>query len=101
MVTENIIIPQQEIITFCQRWKIQELALFGSVLRNDFGPESDVDVLLTFAPDSEVSLFDIVKMQIELQVLFNRPVDIIEKDALRNPYRKQDILSSARVLYAA
>ena len=101
MLTANITIPQQEINVFCRRWHILELALFGSVLREDFVQESDVDVLVTFLPAATISLFDIAQMQIELQSIFNRPVDILEKDGLRNPYRKREILKTAQVVYAA
>ena len=101
MLTSNIVIPPKEIAAFCQRWKVVELALFGSVLGEGFTSESDVDVLVTFAPESEISLFDMAQMQIDLQSIFKRPVDIIEKDALRNPYRKREILNTAQVVYAA
>jgi len=70
-------------------------------LREDFRPGSDVDVLVTFAPEAQVSLFDLVQMQIELESLFGRPVDVVEKDALRNPFRKREILGTAQVVYAA
>jgi predicted nucleotidyltransferase len=100
MLSVHIAIPQVEIAAFCNRWKVAELALFGSVLRADFSPESDVDVLVTFEQKAEVSLFDMAQMQIELQDIFKRPVDILEKDALRNPYRKREILSTAQVVYA-
>jgi predicted nucleotidyltransferase len=60
-----------------------------------------VDVLVTFAPDAKVSLFDLVDMKIELEEVFKRPVDVVEKDALRNPYRKREILSTAQMIYAA
>jgi uncharacterized protein len=101
MLTAHVHIPQKEIAAFCQRWKVVEFALFGSVLRTDYTPESDVDVLVTFAAGAEISLFDMAQMQIELQGIFNRPVDILEKDALRNPYRKREILGTAQVVYAA
>jgi len=94
-------IPRKKISEFCRRWKVVEFSLFGSVLREDFRPGSDVDVLVTFAPDAPVSLFDLVQMQIELESLFGRPVDVVEKDALRNPFRKREILSTAQVVYAA
>lgn len=94
-------IPKTKIAAFCHRWKVTEFALFGSILREDFRANSDVDVLVTFAPESQISLFDLAQMQIELQSLFGRPVDIIEKDALRNPYRKREILKTAEVVYAA
>jgi hypothetical protein len=101
MFTAHITIPQQEIIAFCTCWKVVEFALFGSVLRDDFSSQSDVDVLVTFALAAEISLFDMAQMQIELQDIFKRPVDIVEKDALRNPYRKREILNTAQVVYAA
>lgn len=101
MLTAHVHIPKKEIVAFCQRWKVVEFALFGSVLRTDYTPESDVDVLVTFAPGAEISLFDMAQMQIELQGIFNRPVDVLEKDALRNPYRKREILGTAQVIYAA
>ena len=97
----KITIPRKKIAEFCRRRKVVEFSLFGSVLREDFRPDSDVDVLVTFAPDAQVSLFDLVDMKIELEGLFNRPVDVVEKDALRNPFRKREILSTAQVVYAA
>ena len=97
----HIAIPEKELSAFCKRWGIVEFALFGSVLRDDFDPDSDVDVLVTFARDRDISLFDLAQMQIELQGVFHRPVDILEKDALRNPFRKRHILSTAQVMYAS
>jgi hypothetical protein len=101
MPSIQVAVPQKEITAFCLRWDVVELALFGSVLRDDFTPESDVDVLVTFAPGAQISLFDMARMQIELQAMFQRPVDILEKDGLRNPYRKREILSTAQVVYAS
>jgi len=101
MVTAQISISKSKIAKFCQRWKVRELALFGSVLSSDFTPESDVDVLVTFTADAQISLFDMAQMKIELQDIFKRPVDILEKDALRNPFRKREILNSAQVVYAS
>jgi len=92
-----------EITKFCQRWKICELALFGSALRDDFGPDSDLDILVTFAADAEWGLFDHVKMQQELQALLQRNVDLISKRALvrsQNWLRRQEILNTAQVLFA-
>jgi predicted nucleotidyltransferase len=101
MNRQRITIPRKKIAEFCRRRKVVEFSLFGSVLREDFRPDSDVDVLVTFAPDAQVSLFDLIDMKIELEGLFNRPVDVVEKDALHNPFRKQEILSTAQVVYAA
>lgn len=75
--------------------------MFGSALRPDFRPDSDVDVLVTFSKDAEISLFDLVQMKLDLEKIFHRPVDIIEKDALENPFRKREILRTAQVVYAA
>ncbi len=94
-------IPKSEIEHFCRRWKIVELALFGSILREDFGPESDVDVLVTFADNAEWSLYDLVDMQQELRNIFRRDVDFVLKSGLRNPFRRREILRTQRVIYAA
>jgi uncharacterized protein len=94
-------IPTSKIEDFCHRWKIIELALFGSILREDFGPDSDVDVLVTFADDSDLSLYDLVDMQEELRVIFGRDVDLVLKSGLRNPFRRHEILRTQHVIYAA
>jgi hypothetical protein len=97
-------IPKGEIAKFCQRWKIRELALFGSILRDDFGPDSDIDVLVTFAEDAEWGLFDHVQMQYELQASLRRSVDLISKRAVersQNWLRRQEILNTAQVLFSA
>jgi predicted nucleotidyltransferase len=92
--------PKKEIMAFCQKWGVIELAIFGSALRDDFGTLSDVDVLVSFADTAEITLFDLAQMQIELERLFGRPVDLVEKAALRNPYRRREILATAQVMYA-
>jgi predicted nucleotidyltransferase len=100
----RIDIPQDKIADFCRRWKISELALFGSVLREDFRPDSDVDVLVTFAPDAKWSLFDHVDMEDELEGILGRPVDLVSRRGIersRNPFRRKAILDSARVVHAA
>ena len=76
------------------------MALFGSVLRGDFGPESDVGVLVTFATDAHHSTFDLADMREELVGIFGRNVDLAEKPALRNPFRRQAILEDSEVMYA-
>ncbi|MCE5323140.1 nucleotidyltransferase family protein [bacterium] len=93
-----------KIVAFCQKWRISEFALFGSVLRDDFGPESDVDVLVKFFPDSHTSLFDLVDMEQELAEIVGRKVDIVCREGIEkssNPLRKRAILDSAEVMYAA
>jgi len=97
----RIPVPLEQIKAFCAKWKVREFALFGSVLRDDFGPDSDVDVLVSFHPGAGWSLWDLFDMQDELQALFGRRVDFIEKEALRNPFRRHEILTTRQVLYAA
>ncbi len=89
------------IADFCRRWKITEFSLFGSVVRDDFRPESDVDVLVTFDPSAPWSLFELVTMRDELGAMFGREVDLVEEKAIRNPYRRATILRDKRVLHAA
>lgn len=90
-----------QIAEFCQRWNIIEFALFGSVLRDDFSPESDIDVLVTFAPDPVWSLFDWVDMKDQLETLFERKVDIADKEGLKNPYLRNEVLRTHQVIYAS
>jgi len=103
MKKQRIAIPQKKIVEFCCRWKVVEFSLFGSVLREDFRPDSDVDVLVTFSPDAKVSLFDLVEMQDELKAIFKRDVDLVEKQAIvdsPNYIRRKNILANTRVVYA-
>lgn len=100
----NIEIPHEKIAEFCRRWKIQEFALFGSVLREDFRPESDVDVLVSFIPEAKYSLFDLVHMQDELKEIFGRNVDLVERKSVErseNYIRRKHILDSLETLYVA
>jgi predicted nucleotidyltransferase len=98
-------LPYDQIAAFCRKWNVTEFALFGSVLRDDFRPDSDVDVLVTFAaPELAPSLFEHVDMEDELQQIFGRSVDVVSKKAVErseNPFRRKSILDSARVVYAA
>lgn len=75
------------------------MALFGSVLREDFNEDSDVDVLVFFQEKPSWSLFDLIDLQEELQNLFSRPVDIVQKKELNNPYRRQEILKTHQLVY--
>ncbi|MFO7899134.1 MAG: nucleotidyltransferase family protein [Planctomycetota bacterium] len=97
----HVPVSREQIAGLCQRWKIVEFSLFGSAVRGEFGPESDVDVLVAFAPDAGWSLYDLVNLVDELQALFGRSVDLVERDAIRNPFRRRAILSEREVLYAA
>ena len=88
---------------FCDRWQVEELALFGSVLRNDFGPDSDIDVLVRFRTERTPGLFGIAGMERELAGLLARRVDLVNRAAIdgsRNYIRRRAILESARVVYA-
>lgn len=86
---------------FCRRWKITEFALFGSALRDDFGPQSDVDVLVTFAPEAFWGIDEWMTMRDELESLFGRRVDLVSRSSLKNPFRRHEILKTRRVLHAA
>ncbi len=96
-------VTQEQLTDFCRRWGVSELALFGSILRADFRPDSDVDVLVSFMPSARRTLFDMVKMQSELEDLFGREVDLVERRAIErgeNHIRRRGILRDARVIYA-
>lgn len=99
----NQLIPQETLDQFCRRWAIVQVALFGSALRDDFGPESDIDVLVTFAPEAEWGLLDHVQMEGELAELLGREVDLLTRRAVersRNPLRRNEILATAQTIYA-
>jgi uncharacterized protein len=100
----QIEVPRDRITDFCRRWRITELSLFGSVLREDFRPDSDIDVLVTFAPDTRWRLVDMAHMQEELEAIFDRKVDLGEKswvERSENPIRRRAILDSLVPVYAA
>lgn len=96
----HVPIDRDKIAEFCRRWSITELSLFGSVLRDDFRTDSDVDVLVTFAPDVPRTLPDLVTMEEELEGMFGRKVDLVDKKGLCNPFRRHEILTSRQVVYA-
>jgi len=93
-------IERDRIAEFCRRWRIAEFSLFGSVLRADFRPESDIDVLISFEPDVPWSLFDWVEMKEELEGIFGQQVDLVEKSGLRNPFRRHTIMNNRQIIYA-
>jgi predicted nucleotidyltransferase len=95
-------LPYEQIAAFCRKWNVTEFALFGSVLRDDFRPDSDVDVLVTWAPEARISLFDYGPMRDELEAMFGRRVDLVSKRGIEqstNWIRRKEILGSARVVY--
>jgi len=93
-------ISPDELTNFCRRYKVRELALFGSMLGANYGPESDIDLLVSFEPAARVTFLTLAKMQRELEALLGRSVDLIPKDGLKPVIRNQ-VLATARVLYAA
>ena len=95
-------VSKEKISEFCKKWKVKEFALFGSVLRDDFKPDSDIDVLVDFEQDSGRTLFDLVDIIDELKNIFGRDVDLLTRKAVersRNYIRRKEILSSAEVVY--
>ena len=109
MLYNNIVInsyvssvPSDMIADFCKRWKIRELALFGSALRQDFRPDSDLDMVATFAVDTDWGLLDHIQMQLELQRLFNRNVDLYSRRGLEQSHNwllREEILNTAEALF--
>jgi uncharacterized protein len=101
IVNSQVQLDRQFLAEFCRTWRIRELSLFGSALRDDFGPESDLDFLVSFEPGAELDLFDVLEMKAALERQYGRPVDLVEKEALRNPWRKREILRTHEVIYAS
>ena len=100
----KVSVPRKKLAEFCQRWKISELAFFGSILRDDFRANSDIDLLVSFDPNARVSMLDLVRMQNELREIFGRDVDLVERRAIEkseNYIRRKSILSNTKVIYAA
>jgi predicted nucleotidyltransferase len=104
MPQPKIQIPHKQIEDFCRRWKIKELSLFGSVLRDDFHPDSDVDVLVTFELDANTTFDNHMEMQDEIEKIFGRKVDLIERKLVErseNYIRRRHILQSLEPVYVA
>ena len=100
----NVEASREEITAFCERWQVTQLAVFGSALREDFGPESDVDLLVSFEDGARHTLFDMVRMEEELKGIFGREVDLVERAGVeqnRNHIRREAILESTETIYAS
>ena len=97
----HITVKDQDLLNIIRKYGLSEVAVSGSVLRDDFNDESDIDLLIVFQNGKEKSLFDIIDLKSEMEMLVGRSVDIVEKEALKNPYRKEEILKTAKVIYAA
>ena len=101
--TIAIDLPMEKIVEFCARWKVTEFAFFGSVLRDDFRPDSDIDIMVCFHPDAHPKFSTLDQMEAELKTLFDRDIDLITRQGIetsRNYLRRHEILSSAQVIYA-
>jgi predicted nucleotidyltransferase len=97
------LLPDNALQQFCIKWQITELALFGSVLREDFRADSDIDVLVSFAPNAPWTLLDLVNMERELADLTGRDIDLVEKQAIEGSHnwlRRDEILATAQVIYS-
>ncbi len=100
----RIEVDRERLVEFCRKWKIVELSFFGSVLRDDFRAESDVDVLVAFAPEAEWSLLDLARMQNELRTILGRDADLVERKAVEqseNYIRRRHVLESLETVYVA
>jgi uncharacterized protein len=103
MKVKNIKIPLEQIQAFCTHWQVIEFALFGSVLREDFRPDSDLDVMVQFDANAHPTFLNLEEMEAELKSIFKRDVDLITREGIetsRNYLRRQEILSSAQIIYA-
>jgi hypothetical protein len=98
-VKERLKVSPSQIADFCQRWNIIELGLVGSLLRNDFRPDSDTDILASFAPNACWNLFDFIKMQEQLETMLGRSVDLTDKQQLDNPFSRAEILRKCHIIY--
>ena len=103
-VNPQLAVDEGRLATFCRRWKIAELAVFGSALRSDFRPDSDVDLLVTFSPEADWSLLDHVTMETELSDIVGRRIDLVNRRAVErsdNWIRREAILQSAEPFFVA
>jgi predicted nucleotidyltransferase len=100
ITSARIPVHSRQISGICRRYHVRRLALFGSVLRDDFRPDSDVDVLVAFEPEARVGFVTLSRMQRELSELFKRSVDLVPMDGLK-PVIRESVLSSAQDVYAA
>lgn len=103
-MSAQVPVDRKRIADFCRRWKVTELSLFGSVLREDFTPESDVDVLVTFSAEARWGLFDMVRMEDDLGRVLGRKVDLVEREAVErseNYIRRRRVLGSLEPVYVA
>lgn len=104
LLYDRLGITPEQLTDFCDRWHVAELAVFGSILRDDFHAGSDIDVLVSYQPTAQRGLFEKMHMKEELETLCDRPVDLVSKRAIersQNWIRRKNILESAEVIYVA
>jgi predicted nucleotidyltransferase len=96
----GIALNYSDVVSLCEKYYVTELSVFGSSIRDDFTPESDVDILVSFEKGADISLFDIMDMEKEISRLISRAAHVIEKEGLKNPIRREGILSTREIIYA-
>ena len=101
MNIDRVSVAPEAIEQFCREHHLRELSIFGSVLRSDFRADSDIDVLIELEPDQTMTIERFMLMRDELEAMLGRPIDLVEKPLLRNPFRRREILRTRKVLYAA
>ena len=97
----GILFNYDDVVFLCKKYRVIELSVFGSSIRDDFSQNSDVDILVSFESESGTTLFGLIDLEEDFSKLLNREVDIVEKESLKNPIRKEKILSTREILYAA
>jgi predicted nucleotidyltransferase len=97
----GIFLNYNDVVSLCKKYYIIEMSIFGSSIRDDFTEDSDIDILVSFEQNSEITLFEIIELEKEFSRIINREVDIVEKESLKNPIRKNKILSTREIIYAA
>jgi len=97
----GIFLEYNDVIKICKKYFISELSIFGSSIRDDFTDKSDVDILVSFTLNSRITLFDIIELENEFKKILGKEVDVVEKESLKNPIRKNKILESREIIYAA
>jgi len=97
----GVYLDLEEVKRICQKYKIIELAIFGSSLREDFSKDSDIDFLVSFHKKAQLSLFDVMDVEDEFANLLKREVQIVEKEGLKNTHRREKILSTSEIIYVA
>ncbi|HBL13222.1 MAG TPA: DNA polymerase subunit beta [Cyanobacteria bacterium UBA11162] len=101
-IPHGLTLPGESLTKLCQHWQIVDLSLFGSILREDFKADSDIDVLVKFSEEARITFFDLDVIEQQLSQLFHRPVDVVTKPAIEqshNPIRRKNILDNSKVIY--